>query len=134
MAAQKGRLYLLKLGADGSGGTVAGLRNLSAQIANQAVDITNKDSGGFRTLLEGAGTQSVDISADGIASDGATYETMRGYAIAGSINSFQVIGPDNDATSASFLITSFQEAGAQDDELKFTLTMQSSGTVTQTQV
>jgi hypothetical protein len=37
-------------------------------------------------LLEGAGTQSVDISADGVATDGATYETLKGYAQAASIN------------------------------------------------
>jgi TP901-1 family phage major tail protein len=134
MAAQKGRLHLLKIGASGAGGTVAGLRNLRRAHTNEPVDITNKDSGGFRELLEGAGTQSLDITADGVATDGATYETLKGYANAGSINAFQIIGPDNDAYSASFLITAFEEASSYHDELKFTLTMQSSGTITPTEV
>jgi TP901-1 family phage major tail protein len=133
MAAQKGRLYLLKLGADGSGGTVAGVRTASAQIGNEAVEITNKDSAGWRTLLEGAGTQSVDISIDGVATDGSTYETLKGYAQAGSLNAMQLIGPDNDALSGSFLITSFQEAGAHNGEITFTASLQSSGTITFTQ-
>lgn len=133
MAAQKGRLYLLKLGASGGGGTVAGLRNLSATINNEPVDITNKDSGGWRTLLEGAGTQSVDVSADGVATDGATYETLKGYAQANSHNTMQIIGPDNDALEGSFMITSFQEAAAHNDELKFTISLQSAGAITPTQ-
>ncbi len=133
MTAQKGRLFLLKLGADGAGGTVAGTRNLSIQIGNQAVDITNKDSAGWRTLLEGAGTQTVDISIDGVSTDGATFETFKGYAESGSINAMQVIWPDNDALTASFLITSYQESGAFNDEIKFTASLQSSGTVTFTQ-
>lgn len=133
MAAQRGRLYLLKLAADGSGGTVAGLRNVSATINNEPVDITNKDSAGWRNLLEGAGTQSVDISADGVATDGATYETLKGYAQANSHNAMQIIGPDNDAISGSFMITSFQEAAAHNDEIKFSLSLQSAGTITFTQ-
>jgi predicted secreted protein len=133
MAAQKGRLYLLKLGASGAGGTIGGARSLSASIGNQAVEITNKDSAGFRTLLEGAGTQTVDLSFEGIASDDSVYETFKGYAQAGSINAMQVIGPDNDAISASFLITSFQESGAHNGEISFSASLQSSGTVTYTQ-
>ena len=45
----------------------------------------------------------------------------------------QVIGPDNDAVSAAFLITSFQEAGNYNDEIKFSASLQSSGTVSYTQ-
>ncbi len=133
MAAQKGRLFLLKLGASGAGGTIGGSRNLSAQIGNEAVDITNKDSAGFRTLLEGAGTQTLDVSFDGVATDDSVYETFKGYAQAGSINAMQIIGPDNDALSASFLITSFTEAGAHNGEITFTASLQSSGTITPTQ-
>ncbi len=133
MAAQKGRTFLLKLGTAGAGGTVAGVRTTGATINNEAVDITNKDSAGWRTLLEGAGTQSVDISVDGIASDGSTYETLKGYAQAGSINGMQLVGDDTDAISGSFLITSFAETGAHNGELTFSASLVSSGTVTFTQ-
>lgn len=133
MAYQKGRLFLLKLGADGSGGTVAGLTENGFTINNEPVEVTNKDSGGWRTLLEGAGTQAVTISASGRASDGATYETLKGYAEANSINAFQLIGPDNDAVSGSFQITSFQEQGSHNDALTFSVTLESSGTITFTQ-
>lgn len=134
MAAQKGRLYLLKLGTSGSGGTVAGVRTASGRIGNEAVDITNKDSGGWRELLEGAGTQSVDINVEGVANDGASYETFKGYAQSASINGFQLIGADNDAISGSFLIANFEESAAHNGETTFSATLQSSGTVTFTQV
>jgi len=133
MAQQKGRLFLLKLGSDGLGGTLAGLRENSFTINNEPVDVTNKDSGGWRTLLEGAGTQSVSISANGVASDSATYETLKGYAQANSINGYQLIGPDNDALSGSFQITSLQESGAHNDAITFSITLESSGTISFTQ-
>lgn len=133
MAAQKGRLHLLKLGASGAGGTVAGIRNVSATINNEPVDITNKDSAGWRNLLEGAGTQSVSISGDGVATDGATYETLKGYAQANSHNTMQVIGPDNDALEGSWMITSFQESSGHNNEIAFSITLESAGTVTFTQ-
>ena|SRR5579872_1850029 len=127
MANLKGRLYLLKLATDGSGGTLAGLRNLSAKINNEMVDITNKDSNGWRTLLDGAGTQSVTLSADGVAADHGTYATVKGYAQNNSINGFQIVGPDGDLIALQAAITSFQEAGAYNKELTFSITLESSG-------
>src|SRR4051812_31422679 len=133
MAGQKGRLFLLKLGASGGGGTVAGLKGLTMTIGNESVDITNKDSNGWRTLLKGAGTKSLNVSANGIAETGATYETLKGYAEADSINTMQIAGPDGDAAEASFQITSFEESGAENDALTFSISLVSSGTVTYTQ-
>lgn len=130
MAAQKGRLHLLKLGASGAGGTFAGLRNLSVTVNNEPVDITTKDSAGWRNLLEGAGTQSVTISGDGVVSDSATYETVQGYAQSNSHNTFQVITPDNDTIEGSFMITNFQEASSYNNEVNFSITLESAGTVT----
>lgn len=132
MAFQKGRTHLIKLGASGVGGTLAGVKNLTVTINNEAVDITNKDSSGWRALLEGAGTQSVDISADGVASDGATYETLKGYAQSNSINTFQIVNPDTDALEGLFQITSFQEQSSHNNELAFSISLQSAGVITPT--
>lgn len=134
MAGQKGRLYLVKLGASGGGGTLAGLRENTLRINNEPVDTTNKDSAGWRNLLEGAGTQAVTVTATGIADTAATYETVKGYAQANSINTFQIIGPDNDAAEGAFQITSFEEGGAHNGELTFSLTLESAGTISFTQV
>lgn len=132
MAAQKGRLFLLKLGTAGAGGTVAGVRTANFKINNEEVDITNKDSAGWRELLEGAGVQSVDIDIEGIVSDAATYETLQGYAQAQTINGFQLIntGTDTDAISGLFLITGWTQSTGYNNEVTFACTLKSSGTVT----
>ena len=68
MAAERGSAFLLKLG----GGspviyvTVAGLKTTQLTINGDAVAITNKDSGGWRELLSGAGVRSVSVAASGI--------------------------------------------------------------------
>lgn len=134
MAYQKGRSFVLKLGASGAGGVVAGIQTTDFKINNESVDVTNKDSNGFQTLLEGAGTKSVEISIAGVASDGATYETFKGYAQSDSINIMQLLGADSDAIEASFQISNLSESGEHNGAVKFSATLKSSGTVTYTNV
>ena len=58
MSAEKGSAFLLKIGNGASPpvyGTVAGLRTTQLSINGEAVNITSKDSGGWRELLTGAG-------------------------------------------------------------------------------
>lgn len=133
MAAQKGRLFLLKLGTTGSGGTVAGVRTTSMKINNEEVDITTKDSAGWRELGEGFGVQSVDIDIEGIFSDSATFETFQGYAQAQTINGFQLINTaagDTDAISGNFLITGWNRGEPHNKEVTFSCTLKSSGAIT----
>ena len=131
MAAKQGREFLLRQGTLESGTNVAGLRATSFSIGTEAVDITNKDSNGYRTLLEGAGTLSLSITAEGVYDDAVVNDTLRGYAMAGSINTFTIIfnsnGTTADTLQASFLITSYERAGDHNNEETFTLTLESSG-------
>jgi predicted secreted protein len=129
MTAQKGILFLLKLGASGAGGTLAMMRATSYKLGVEMVDITNKDSGGFRTLLEGAGTKSLTIDVSGLACTDSTFETFKGLAQAGSLNTFQLVEPDGDTIEASFLITNFSASGDYNKEFTFTATLESSGTI-----
>ena len=70
MVAQKGSLFLLKVG-DGGGPevftTVGGLRTTSFNINNGTVDVTNKDSSGMRELLAGGGIQTMSLSGEQLA-------------------------------------------------------------------
>lgn len=136
MAAKKGRVFLLRQGTLASGTNLAGLRATSFSIANEAVDITNKDSSGYRTLLEGAGTRSMSISAEGVFDDVTVSETIRGYADAGSINTFTLLfnsdGSTADKIEGSFLITSYERSGDHNNEETFSVTLESSGAWTYT--
>ena len=58
MAAQRGKALLLKIDVSGTMTTVGGMRSTSMTLNDEAVDITNKDSGSFRELL----TQVVSVN------------------------------------------------------------------------
>src|SRR5882757_8138252 len=110
MAAQKGLSMLLRLGAVSSPTTVAGLKDTSISLNNEMVDVTNKDSAGYRTLLAQAGVQSLSITASGTAESAAGFETIQGYAFANSINTMNVIFGDGDTIEGNFQITKFEIA------------------------
>ncbi len=59
MAAQKGLDVLMKIDISGTKTTIGGLRSTSITLNDESVDITNKDSLGSRTLLAGAGVNSL---------------------------------------------------------------------------
>lgn len=94
MAAQKGRLMVLKIG-DGAGSetfsTIGGLRSNSITINNEEVDITNKDSAGWKELLENAGVKSVALSASGVFKDDTAINLANTNMIAGTIGNFQLV-------------------------------------------
>lgn len=127
MAAQKGRSFLLKQGTAAGGTTLAGMRTTGLTINNEQVDITNKDSAGWRTLLEAAGTQSMDISVEGVFTNAAVEHTVRGYALANSINAFALVFGDADYIEGTWAISNYQRSGAFNGEETYSMTLQSSG-------
>lgn len=128
MAAIKGLNLLLKIGTvSGSPVTVAGMKDTAFSLNNEMVDVTNKDSSGYRTLLEQAGVQSLSITASGTADSAAGYETLRGYAFANSINTFSLFFNNGSTLEGSFQITKFDNSGAYNGAETFTITLESSG-------
>ncbi|WP_020471463.1 phage tail tube protein [Zavarzinella formosa] len=128
MTAQKGNSLLLKAGAvAASPVTVAGLRNTSLKLSNSMVDVTNKDSAGYRTLLQGAGEQSVTISADGTADSAAAFSTLQNNAFNNTISTYCLFFDNGDTLECSFQITSFEVSGTYNKEQLFTCTLESSG-------
>ena len=69
MAIEKGSAFLLKIGNGAVPvvyATVAGMRTTQMSINGEAVNVTSKDSGGWRELLTGAGVRSVSVAGAGI--------------------------------------------------------------------
>ncbi len=127
MSAQKGISMLLRTGTVLSPTTVAGLKGTTLSLNNEMVDVTNKDSAGYRTLLAQAGTQSLTISANGTAESATGFETLQGYAFANSINTMNVIFGDGDTIEGSFQITKFEIAGEHNGAQTYSITLESSG-------
>lgn len=132
MAAQKGLSFLLKEGAVGAGTTLAGMRATSFTFNNEIVDVTTKDDSQVRTLLAGAGVQSLTISASGIFTDAAVEETVRGYAFAGTANTFHLIFENADTLAASFIISSYERSGEYNGAEEYSITLEATGTLTYT--
>ena len=140
MAAGKGSSFLLKDNSTGTPATIGGLRSTSMTINGEAVDITTKDSNAFissgndkaRDLLQGGGVRSMTISASGVFTDSSTENILRGFAFDGAIQNYDLIFSDGSKISGAFLITSYERAGEFNGEETYSVTLESSNTITYT--
>ena len=132
MAAERGSAFLLKIG-DGAATpaftTVAGLKTTQLTVNGDAVAITNKGSGGWRELLSGAGVRSVSVAASGIFTGGAAEIQVRGLALSGDIEDFQLSFESGERMQGKFLVTRLEYAGDFNGERNYTLALESSGEV-----
>lgn len=132
MAAEKGSAFLLKIGNGGSPPaytTVAGLRTTQLSINGEAVNITSKDSGGWRELLSGAGVRSVSVSGAGIFTGSAAEVRLRGHALSGAIDEYELSFESGERMRGRFLVTRLDYAGDYNGERSYTLSLESSGAV-----
>lgn len=133
MAAERGSAFLLKIG-DGavtpSYATVAGLKTTQLSVNGDAVAITNKGSGGWRELLADAGVRSVSVAASGIFTGGAAETQVRGLALSGGIESYELSFESGERMRGDFLVTRLEYAGDFNGERNYTLALESSGAVT----
>ena len=132
MAAERGSAFLLKIG-DGASPpgftTVAGLKTTQLSINGDAVAITNKGSGGWRELLSGAGVRSVSVAASGIFTGSAAEVQVKGLALSGDLESYQLSFESGEQMQGQFLITRLEYAGDFNGERNYTLALESSGEV-----
>lgn len=132
MAVEKGSAFLLKVG-DGSVtpvfATVAGLRTTQLSINGETVVVTNKDSGGWRELLAGAGVRSVSVSGAGVFTGSAAETRVKGNALAGTLDDYRLSFESGETMTGSFLVTRLDYAGDFNGERSYTLSLESSGVV-----
>ena len=140
MAAGKGSSFLLKENSTGTPATVGGLRSTSMSINGEMVDITDKDAGAFissgndkaRVLLQGGGVRSMTLSASGVFTDSSTENLVRGFAFDGAIQNYDLVFSNGSKIAGAFLITSYERAGEYNGEETYSLTLESSNTITYT--
>ena len=140
MPAGKGSSFLLKDNSTGTPATIGGLRSTSMTINGEAVDITSKDSNAFissgndkaRDLLQGGGVRSMSITASGVFTDSSTENILRGFAFDGAIQNYDLVFSDGSKISGAFLVTSYERAGEFNGEETYSVTLESSNTITYT--
>lgn len=132
MAAQKGRLLLLKIGTGASPSTyttVGGIRSTTISINNEQVDITTKDEAPWRALLGDAGLRSLSVSGSGVFLDDTAIKEMKDRALDGALEEFQIVFGDGDTVEATMQVATFERAGEHNAEETYTCTLESSGTI-----
>ncbi len=132
MAIEKGSAFLLKISDAGTPPaftTVAGLRTTQCSINGEAVNVTTKDSGGWRELLSGAGVRSISISAAGIFTGSAAETQVEANALAGTVAAYQLSFESGARIEGRFLVTRLDHAGDYNGERSYTMTLESSGPV-----
>lgn len=132
MAIEKGSAFLLKIGNGAAVPvftTVAGLRTTQLSINGDAVNVTTKDSGGWRELLSGAGVRSVSVSAAGIFTGSAAEARVESNALAGVIDEYELRFESGVSMRGRFLVTRLDHAGDYNGERSYTLALESSGAV-----
>lgn len=134
MSAQKGRDLLMKVEDTPGSGTfsvVGGLRATSFSLNNELIDTTHKGSAGKRTLLEGAGIQSMSLSGSGLFEDDAPFAQVRSAAESNQHLKFQIIMPgSSDRTyEGTFMITRLDYSGDYNGEVAYSLALESSGAI-----
>jgi TP901-1 family phage major tail protein len=132
MSAEKGSAFLLKVGNGGTPpvfATVAGLRTTQLSVNGEAVNVTSKDSGGWRELLSGAGTRSVSVAGSGIFTGSAAESRIKANALGGLIDDYQLTFEGGERMTGRFLLTRLDYAGDHGGERTYALTLESSGAV-----
>ena len=131
MAAERGSAFLLKLGSGSpvTYATVAGLKTTQLTINGDTVAITNKDSGGWRELLSGAGVRSVNVAASGIFTGSAAETQIKAIALNGQLAPFELSFESGERMQGRFLVSRLEYAGDFNGERNYTLALESSGAV-----
>ncbi|MGV3769589.1 MAG: phage tail tube protein [Sphingobium phenoxybenzoativorans] len=132
MPVEKGSAFLLKVGDGGAPvayATVAGMRTTQMSVSGEAVNITSKDSGGWRELLSGAGVRAVSVSAAGLFTGSAGELRIRNHALSGTIDDYELSFESGERMRGRFLVTRLDYAGDYNGERSYTVSLESSGAV-----
>jgi TP901-1 family phage major tail protein len=132
MGAEKGSAFLLKVGNGGEPplfATVAGMRTTQMSVNGEAVNVTSKDSGGWRELLSGAGVRSVSVAASGIFTASAAEVRVKTNALAGQIDDYELSFESGERLRGRFLVTRLDYSGDYNGERNYALSLESSGAV-----
>ncbi|HEX6374608.1 MAG TPA: phage major tail protein, TP901-1 family [Allosphingosinicella sp.] len=132
MAAEKGSAFLLKVGNGGEPpvfATVAGMRTTQMSVNGEAVNITSKDSGGWRELLSGAGVRSVSVAASGIFTGSAAETRVKANALGGLVDDYELSFESGERLRGRFLVTRLDYSGDYNGERNYALSLESSGAV-----
>lgn len=128
----RGRDAALYLGDGGSPETFtkfAGARTTGMTLNDEAVDITNIDSNGFRELLPNGGVQSMDVRVEGVVTNSAVYLEVQTQATERTTRRYQFRSGNGDVWECDMVVQSLERTGTYNGAETFSLSLQSTGAI-----
>jgi TP901-1 family phage major tail protein len=98
-------------------------------VNGEAVNVTSKDSGGWRELLSGAGVRSVSVAASGIFTGSAAEVRVKTNALTGLVDDYELSFESGEKLRGRFLVTRLDYSGDYNGERNYALSLESSGPV-----
>ena len=135
---ERGSDMLLKIDTAVSGGptytTVGGLQTKKINLKTGTVDVTNGDSASkWRELLEGAAIKMASLSGSGpLVQNDVGFKAARDAFTGGLKKSWQIIVPGFATITGLFILTQLDADGQHAKEITYSLTLDSAGVVTVT--
>lgn len=129
MAAQQGKELLLKIHDGTDYQLIGGFQSNEFSINGETVDITSKDSQGFKQLLDGAGLRSISTSGNGVFMNDAAFAVAHSHVLAGTHPLCEIVVPGFGTYSGAFAITALSMTGAREDAVTYNISLESAGPV-----
>lgn len=110
--------------------TIGGLRASTFSMTIDDVDISNHGSNQWKNLKAGAGMRAVAISGSGVYTNNTNYRAMESSALQNALVALAFLDLDGGRIySANFKINSIEASGEYDGEASFSMSANSSGSV-----
>ena len=112
---------------------VGGIQTNSFDFSATEIEVTDKDSNENRELLNARGIKSFNISGSGFLDSSAVHKALESNKVSQKLRWFR-LKSDVRTYVGLFKITSLSVEGAHDGALGFSLSLSSSGAITETAV
>ena len=132
MAALIGRKVRLKKGTGLAAVGIVGARQEDITIANGEVDVTDKDDGGYRTLLDDWGVRSIDVSISGLLKDDSLIEIATSNSASVLLQAYELEVDGIGTFAGDFFMNGCTLGAPYDNSVTFSATFLSSGPYTYT--
>lgn len=134
--ASKGRNMLIQVDMVGDGETyttIASVRSKTLSITHSPIDVTNVDSDNYREYdANGLGERSISVNCSGIFINVESQEYIEDAANANSLVALKIIFENGDYYTGNFAIPKFEHSGSMNGVGIFSMSFESSGTITLT--
>ena len=129
MSAYSGKLVLLQMLIDKDYQVIGGMRTTKFSVNNNLIDMSNKSSGRWKSILEGAGIASASISCSGLFTNSESEKRVRKAAFNSEAREYKITFGSGDCIKGKFVISSYERIGDYIGEEQYDITLESSGEI-----